>query len=517
MLRLLNARMKTLGSVSRDYRNLGLVDDSPAVHPFVHEMHRAPGDRLARVERPPPRFDAPEFREQGRMNVNDAPREGLQHGSLQHAHVTGKDDKIDSRTAQSLDQILFAFCGEARPKAGFLDPRRGNAGFTRQAEDPGVKNVRTNDNDPGIETAGANLFEDGAKVGSFARTEHTETKFMHRRSGSCASSHHMQAMLPNGSFPCNMRRKLVEFENMKADEVQGEPDRPLEIYLRERAREVDHALNGLLPKDSVRPATIHRAMRYSLFAGGKRLRPVLCLTAAESCGDSAGNALLAACSVECVHTYSLIHDDLPCMDDDDFRRGRPTSHKVFGEAIAVLAGDALLTVAFEILAGIRETPRYQLKAFVTELAFAAGSRKLIAGQVADLEGEGRKSSRAELRFTHECKTAAMIVASLKLGAMAANATAENVAAITKFGHSLGLAFQVIDDILDITQTSEKLGKSAGKDIASQKTTYPSLLGLDAARKEARRLTASAHKALKPFGTKAARLHQLADHLLAREY
>jgi geranylgeranyl diphosphate synthase type II len=272
----------------------------------------------------------------------------------------------------------------------------------------------------------------------------------------------MQAMLPNDSFPCNMRRKLVEIEIMKADEVQREPDRPLAIYLRERAREVDNALNRLLPRNSVKPATIHRAMRYSLFAGGKRMRPILC-TRRGSCAESPENALFAACSVECVHTYSLIHDDLPCMDDDDFRRGRPTSHKVFGEAIAVLAGDALLTVAFEILAGIRETPRYKLKEFMTELAFAAGSRKLIAGQVADLEGEGRKSSRAELRFTHECKTAAMIVASLKLGAMAVNATPENVAAITKFGHSLGLAFQVIDDILDITQTAkarQKRGKTS---------------------------------------------------------
>ena len=517
MLRLLNARMKALRGVSGENWNLGLVDDSPAVHPLVHEMHRATGDRLARLESLPPRFDAPEFRQQGRMNVNDAPREGLQHWCFEHAHVAGEDDKIDSGAAQSLNQILFAIRGETRLKARFLDPCRRNAGIARQCQNPGVKNIRADDNNPGIEPAGANLLKDGPKVGSFARTEHTETKFMHRRWGSCASSHDMQAMLPNRSFPCNMRRKLVEIENMKADEVQREPDRPLEMYLRERAREVDNALNGLLPKNSIKPATIHRAMRYSLFAGGKRMRPILCLAAAESCGDSTENALLAACSVECVHTYSLIHDDLPCMDDDDFRRGRPTSHKVFGEAIAVLAGDALLTVAFEILAGTRETPRYKLKEFMRELAFAAGSRKLIAGQVADLEGEGRKSSRAELRFTHECKTAAMIVASLKLGAMAVNATPENVAAITKFGHSLGLAFQVIDDILDITQTSEKLGKSAGKDVASQKATYPSLLGLDAARKEARRLTASAHKALEPFGTDATRLHQLADYLLTREY
>jgi geranylgeranyl diphosphate synthase, type II len=303
---------------------------------------------------------------------------------------------------------------------------------------------------------------------------------------------------------------------MKRDEVQRETDKPLEIYLRERVREVDAALDRLLPRGSIKPATIHRAMRYSLFAGGKRMRPILCLAAAEACADRDGNALLAACAVECVHTYSLIHDDLPCMDDDDFRRGRPTSHKVFGEAVAVLAGDALLTVAFEILGAIREPKRYPLRNFIAELAVAAGSRQLIAGQVADLEGERRKSTRAELRFIHECKTAAMIVASLKLGAMSANALPGQVAKLANFGRHLGLAFQVIDDILDITQTSEKLGKSAGKDVAAQKTTYPALIGLDAARNEARRLTAAAHKALDAFGPKARRLRQLADYLLARE-
>ncbi|HEY5707530.1 MAG TPA: farnesyl diphosphate synthase [Terrimicrobiaceae bacterium] len=304
---------------------------------------------------------------------------------------------------------------------------------------------------------------------------------------------------------------------MKRDKVQNESDMPLDIYLRKRVQQVDAALDRFLPKASVKPATIHRAMRYSLFAGGKRMRPILCLAAAETCWEGDGNALFAACAVECVHTYSLIHDDLPCMDDDDFRRGRPTAHKVFGEGIAVLAGDALLTLAFEILATIQEPPRYQLKDFIAELAFAAGSRQLIAGQVADLEGEGKKPSRAELRFIHKCKTASMIATSLKLGAMAANATPEQVAAFARFGYDLGLAFQVIDDILDITQTSEKLGKSAGKDAAAQKITYPALIGIDAARKEARRLTTSAHRALKSFGRKATRLRQLADYLLAREY
>ncbi len=304
---------------------------------------------------------------------------------------------------------------------------------------------------------------------------------------------------------------------MKREQLQLRSDQPLESYLRERAREVDATLDRLLPKASVKPTTIHRAMRYSLFAGGKRMRPILCLAAAEACVTSYGNAMFPACAVECLHTYSLIHDDLPCMDDDDLRRGRPTSHKVFGEGVAVLAGDALLTVGFEILASIQEPRRYRLKDFLSELAVAAGSKRLIAGQVADLEGEGKKSSRRELRFIHECKTAAMIAASLKLGAMAVDARPAQVATLGTFGHYLGLAFQVIDDILDVTQTSEKLGKSAGKDVAAQKTTYPALIGLDAARKEARRLTASANRALEPFGNSGVRLRQLAHHLLAREY
>lgn len=291
----------------------------------------------------------------------------------------------------------------------------------------------------------------------------------------------------------------------------------LDKYLKDRSKAVDAALNRLLPGATVRPATIHRAMRYSLFAGGKRLRPVACLAAAEACGGSLEHALPAACAVECIHTYSLIHDDLPCMDDDDLRRGRPTSHKVFGEGIAVLAGDALLTQAFEILSTARETPRYKMRDFLRELSIAAGSRKLIAGQVADIEAEGKKSTRAELRFIHECKTAAMIQASVRLGAMSANATPAKVEALTQFGKNLGLAFQVIDDILDITQTSEKLGKSAGKDVAAQKTTYPAVIGLAAARREAKRLTAAAHDALRTPGLKAEWLRELADYLLAREY
>lgn len=291
----------------------------------------------------------------------------------------------------------------------------------------------------------------------------------------------------------------------------------LQKYLKDRGARVDRALGRLLPKEQVPPPTIHKAMRYSIFAGGKRLRPVLCLAAAEACGGSVSDALPLACAVECIHTYSLIHDDLPCMDDDDFRRGRPTSHKVFGEGVAVLAGDALLTVAFEMVAKARSSRRYSHAEMVRELARASGSLSLIAGQVADLEGEGNHLGMADLRFIHERKTAALIRASLRLGGMSANAPAAKLKALSEFGLALGLAFQIIDDILDVTQTSEKLGKSAGKDLASEKSTYPALIGLDASRDEAHRLTQVAHDALEIFGAQGQRLRELADYLLSRDY
>ncbi len=295
------------------------------------------------------------------------------------------------------------------------------------------------------------------------------------------------------------------------------PFADLNRYLAARSAAVDKALERFLPKAVTKPATLHKAMRYSLFAGGKRLRPILCLAAAEACGGEAEAALPLACAVECVHTYSLIHDDLPCMDDDDFRRGRPTSHKVFGEAVAVLAGDALLTLAFEIVAGAAGTRRHPVAALVTELARAAGSRHLIAGQVADLEGEGKKATGRDLRFIHEAKTAALLGAAIRLGGMSANATPEKIESLSVFGQNLGLAFQVIDDILDVTQTSEKLGKSAGKDAAAQKSTYPAVFGLEKSRQEARRLTARALSALEPFGKKGEPLRAIGDFLLRREY
>jgi geranylgeranyl diphosphate synthase, type II len=291
----------------------------------------------------------------------------------------------------------------------------------------------------------------------------------------------------------------------------------LKSYLASRAKSVDAALDRFLPPATRKPATIHKAMRYSLFAGGKRLRPILCLAAAEACDGKIAAALPLASAVECIHTYSLIHDDLPAMDNDDYRRGRLTNHKVFGDGMAVLAGDALLTVAFEILGHAETWPRYDMRALVREVAHAAGSLKLIAGQVADLEGEGRRITEPQLRFIHECKTGALLTTSIRLGAMSANAPEKELKALTRFGHALGLAFQVIDDILDVTQTSEKLGKSAGKDVAAKKATYPAILGLAGAKAEARRLTAEAHEALKTFGSRGDRLAQLADHLLERDF
>jgi geranylgeranyl diphosphate synthase type II len=292
----------------------------------------------------------------------------------------------------------------------------------------------------------------------------------------------------------------------------------LKDYLATRQKLIDRALDRHLPKANTKPATLHRAMRYSLFAGGKRLRPVLCLAAAEACRGKINDALPFACALECIHTYSLVHDDLPSMDDDDFRRGRPTCHKVFGEGIAVLAGDALLTIAFEIASQAKPSRRYNMSTLLREIAVAAGSQKLIAGQVADLEAEGKNVNRRDLQFIHENKTAAILRSSVRLGAMSANADTRKLFAITRFGQLLGLAFQIIDDILDVTQTSEILGKSAGKDVAAKKATYPAVIGLEKSRAEARRLTREAHNALSIFRNRDAEaLHALANYLLEREY
>jgi geranylgeranyl diphosphate synthase type II len=289
----------------------------------------------------------------------------------------------------------------------------------------------------------------------------------------------------------------------------------LDCFLAARTETVNRALDRFLPSETTKPATIHKAMRYSIFAGGKRIRPALLLAAAQACGGRETDALPLACAVECIHTYSLIHDDLPAMDNDDFRRGKPTNHKVFGEGIAVLSGDALLTQAFEIAALAKGWPRYSHRDLVLEIARASGSLQLVAGQVADLEGEGKKLSVNELRYIHERKTSALLCCAVRLGGMSANCTPAQLAALTDFGYHVGLAFQVIDDILDVTQTTEQLGKTAGKDVAVQKATYPAIVGLEKSRKIAAQLTDKAFAALKIFKDRAAALEALAKYLLKR--
>ncbi len=291
----------------------------------------------------------------------------------------------------------------------------------------------------------------------------------------------------------------------------------LKDYLKTLVSDVDVALDDFLPMPGETPGAIHEAMRYAIFAGGKRLRPVLCIAAAEACGGTQASALRAACAVELMHTYSLVHDDLPCMDDDDLRRGRPTCHKVYGEGMAVLCGDALLTESFALLAKSEPSARYMVGDMISELASAGGSRKLIGGQVLDLEGEGQQLNKEQLLAIHEAKTAALLVTSLRLGGMTANASTEQLSALSDFGYSLGLAFQVIDDILDVTQTTKSLGKTAGKDVAANKSTYPSVWGLEESRIEAERLTHEALDALGIFGERGARLREIAEWMLSREH
>jgi geranylgeranyl diphosphate synthase, type II len=280
---------------------------------------------------------------------------------------------------------------------------------------------------------------------------------------------------------------------------------------------IEKSLQDSVPAAKTKPATIHRAMRYSLLSGGKRLRPLLCCAASEACGGTVRQALPASVAVEMIHAYSLIHDDLPCMDDDDLRRGKPTSHVVFGEGMAVLAGDALLTEAFAAVAQAKPRSRYDAADLAAELARAAGSRGLIAGQVADLEAEGRKPSEPALYFIHAAKTGMLLRAALKLGGMCAGAPPARIAALDRFGFALGLAFQIQDDILDATQSAQKLGKTAGKDAAAGKMTFPALFGLARSGELAARWTADAVEALRPFEARGETLRGLADLMLRREH
>jgi len=291
----------------------------------------------------------------------------------------------------------------------------------------------------------------------------------------------------------------------------------LENYTRQRIKQVNQALNKRLPSARTKPSTIHQSIRHSLFAGGKRVRPILTLASAEACGGDIDRAMPLACAVECIHTYSLIHDDLPALDNDDFRRGRPTNHKVYGEGIAILAGDALLTQAFEIAASAKTVDRYSTAEIILELTRTSGSLELIAGQVADLEGEGKRLTLPKLRYIHERKTSALLSCSVRLGGMSANCTTAQLRALNEFGCNIGLAFQIIDDILDVTQTTKQLGKTAGKDQNVNKATYPAVVGLKKSKKIAENLTSKAFAALKPFKGKALALEAMATYLLDRKY
>jgi geranylgeranyl diphosphate synthase type II len=278
---------------------------------------------------------------------------------------------------------------------------------------------------------------------------------------------------------------------------------------------VEAALERLLPQEDLAPTSIHRAMRYSVFAGGKRIRPVLCMEAARMFTDDPESALEAGCALEFIHTYSLIHDDLPALDNDDLRRGKPTNHKVFGEAMAILAGDALLTLAFQTLASAPIEPERRLM-IIGEIARAAGTdRGMIGGQVADIEAERKPVDGAGLEYIHRSKTAALIRASVVAGAIAGGAERADITRLFGFGDNIGWAFQVVDDLLDVEESSAALGKTAGKDQAQQKATYPALYGLGRSRAIAADLEAKALAELDGYGERAARLRQVGQFLVAR--
>jgi geranylgeranyl diphosphate synthase type II len=291
----------------------------------------------------------------------------------------------------------------------------------------------------------------------------------------------------------------------------------LAAYLAERRRLVDAALEQVLPPDDAPPPTVHRAKRYSVMAGGKRLRPILVIAGAEAGGAGADVVMPTACALELIHTYSLIHDDLPAMDDDDYRRGRLTNHKVFGEAVAILAGDALLTLAFQLIARNVERvadPRTVCDV-IADIAEAAGTDGMVGGQVVDIESEGKVVGAETVDYIHTRKTAALIRASLRAGAMLASAKPDVLAAISAAGDGLGLAFQIVDDILDVEGSLEQLGKTAGSDERKQKATYPAVHGLEASRRRARALIDEAKDMLAPLGAAAVPLAALAEFIVER--
>jgi len=291
----------------------------------------------------------------------------------------------------------------------------------------------------------------------------------------------------------------------------------LKSYLEARRLAVEEALEAALPAEDGLDARVVEAMRYSLFAGGKRLRPVLCLAAAEAVGGDLHNAMPAACALEMIHTYSLIHDDLPAMDDDDLRRGIPTNHKVFGEAIAILAGDGLLTEAFTLLGNCPSLSADRVVRLVAVIGAAAGHRGMVGGQVVDMLWQNRTADISVVRYMHGKKTAALIAASTQAGALAGGGSSDQVERLGRYGRAVGLAFQIVDDILDIQGDAALLGKKTGVDLARGKATYPAAVGLEQAEKDSRALISKALEALAEFDHRAEPLRGLAGYIVARKH
>ena len=289
-------------------------------------------------------------------------------------------------------------------------------------------------------------------------------------------------------------------------------------FIAKKAEVINEALDYYLPAEDLKPSKLHQSMRYSVLAGGKRLRPILTLVAAELVGNIEEKKVLpAACAIEFVHNYSLIHDDLPSMDDDDFRRGQLSNHKKFSPAIAVLAGDALLTLAFELLADIDDINAETIRLITKELAQGAGNQGMVGGQIVDIEAEGKKIDGDQLNYIHRHKTGALLKTSVRIGALLGSASQAKLKALTNYAEKIGLAFQIADDILDIEGSAEKLGKAVGSDLNKDKATFPAIYGLDESKELANTTIQEAKDALEIFGSKAEILRELADYIVQREY
>jgi geranylgeranyl diphosphate synthase type II len=293
----------------------------------------------------------------------------------------------------------------------------------------------------------------------------------------------------------------------------------LKEHLKEKKKLVDKFLDDYLPKADVHPTALHEAIRYSLFAGGKRVRPILCIASCEAVGGNIDTALPVASAIELIHTYSLIHDDLPAMDNDDYRRGRPTNHKMYGEAIAILAGDALLTMAFDMLADRKLNSRLDsdsLLSIIKTLASASGSAGMVGGQAADIQASGMDVNLPEVEYIHIHKTGALIRASVCIGAITGNASNDEFSALTRYGECIGLAFQIADDVLDIEGSRDEIGKDVGSDIAKEKVTYPSVIGISESKKLAKELIERAVSAISGFDEKAELLREIARYIVERK-